>query len=183
MYNNSSIKISVDNAYSKYRIEVLDKILIFNSKKIVSKKFPLVDNKCGTFFHIITRNAEDKRGNLTQLPCHKTLCNHKCTYYFTYNPLINDPKEKRSICPHRLDNSVILKNFFTQSHLKVWSKNIGTVKGRRNRVLFLDDIKNYLIILDERSTYYMLWTGYPIETNDRMNKFLREYANSKNKLK
>ncbi len=183
IYTDQNIESQVNKKYNFYQIEILNRNLMFNGKKVVPKKFPLIDNKCGTYFHIITTKAEDNRKNLLSLPCPNIPCTQQCTFYFKYNPLINDATEKRAVCPQRLDNIEFIKDFLTQSNMKIWKKNIGTKNGRKDRILFLDDINNYIVILDERNTYYMLWTAYPIETTKRKNNLLREYSTSNSIIK
>ena len=104
-YTNSLEKKVNDCYFEFYEVKILNTELFFEGKKIVTKKHPKIDEKCGTYFHIITKTAEDKRGNLIKLPCKKCGIEEKCEEYNGYNPLLTDSREKRLVCPERLENA------------------------------------------------------------------------------
>lgn len=168
-YDNNTIKPAVAKKYRLYQKHIIKKENIIDGKKINRKKYPMVDKKCGTFFHMITKEK-------APIPCVgvKSCSNPQCTYYFTYNPLINSPTEPRQICINRLDRISCINGFFNRN-LKIWEKQVVTKKGIRNRILCFDDINNYLIILDEKNGNVKLWSGFPIDYPIRKQKLLKEY--------
>lgn len=177
-YDDSTIKPAVEKKYRLYQKHIIKKSNYIDGIKINRKKYPIIDNKCGTFFHMITKEK-------TPVPCIgvKACSNPSCTYHFKYNPLINAKTEKRQICINRLDAIDFINGFFNRN-LKIWEKQVVTKKGIRNRILCFDDINNYLIILDEKNGNIKLWSGYPIDYLNRKQKLLKEYqiySNTTNK--
>jgi len=58
-----------------------------------------------------------------------------------------------------------------EPEIKIW-KN----KRKRNiRVCLWLENYEYVVILDERKNYHILWTTYPVEENHRKRKFQKEY--------
>lgn len=168
-YNDSTIINEVNSKYKHYCNEFSLKNCFYDGLPIVPKRFPLFDSKCGTFFHMITKEKEN-------VPCKKNACpNNPCNKHFSYNPLLNLKSEPRQICPYRLDN-FNLNNFFNRP-LLVWEKEISTKAGKKNRVLCYDDKSRYLVILDKpkNKNYVMLWTGYPIIYSWKHRDLINEY--------
>lgn len=170
-YKNDTILPAVEEKYDHFCQEIIIKKNYIDGIKIGRKKYPLIDDKCGTFFHMITKEKEN-------VPCKKYACNdnqYQYAYHFSYNPLLNDPKEPRQICPLRLE-ALNLTDFFNRP-LKIWEKKVHTESGQRTRILCLDDKNRYMVVLDKNinKNYIILWTGFPIIYDWQMNKFLEEY--------
>lgn len=168
-YSNKTIKNAVDLKYRHYTKCFLNKNCYLDGIQIFPKKYPMFDNKCGTFFHMITKEKEE-------VPCRSNSCRkNECTYHFDYNPLIKLKEEPRHICPFRLMH-LNLDDFFNKP-LLIWEKCVTTKKGKRIRILCYDKDSKYLLILDKNKNNgnVMLWTGYPIVYNWKHKKLITEY--------
>jgi len=61
---------------------------------------------------------------------------------------------------------------------KIWMKK----QNGRNRVLIMCDSINYLVVLEDRKSYYLFVTAYPVNRSHTKNKLLNEYTKCKNRL-
>lgn len=176
-YTNDNIKEIVEEKHLYFCNQIKPKERFVNKTKIKWKTYPLVDNKDGTYFHIITKDASGSEGSC----CPNILI--KCDKDFSYNPLMDDKyKEKRFICPHKIQSMIQLENFFKRDDLKIWSRIESTPRGRRERIKALDVKNKYLVILDKRKNGDILfWTAYPVDYTFKLNKFLKEFNKYKNK--
>lgn len=52
-------------------------------------------------------------------------------------------------------------------------------RGKDDRVLLFNQNENYVVVLTERSNFYLFITAYLIETEHRKNKLLKEYEDYK----
>ena len=52
-------------------------------------------------------------------------------------------------------------------------------RGKDDRVLLFNQDENYVVVLTERSNFYLFITAYLIETEHRRNKLLKEYEDYK----
>ena len=168
-------KVEVEKKYSLYKIEFIDGSVSVNGKRVGLKTYPMIDGKCGTFFHIISKGVENSHRELIILPCKECKFENPCLDFHEYNPLLHDLREKRAICPERLEKIDYLVDFFTTPHLKIWEKEHPSKKGVKKRVLFYNEEKNYLVVLEDREIYYILWTAYPVGYESRKEKLLKEY--------
>jgi hypothetical protein len=70
-------------------------------------------------------------------------------------------------------------NFKIENHphveLLVWEKEIG----RDTRIHILNKVESYLLVLNKRKDYLLLWTAFYIEHKHTLNKKLEEYATYK----
>lgn len=56
-------------------------------------------------------------------------------------------------------------------YLKVWENER---KGKKRMLIYHED-EDYLVVLDVRDSYSLLWTAYPIERNHTREKLMKEY--------
>jgi hypothetical protein len=61
------------------------------------------------------------------------------------------------------------------NELLVWEKEIG----RDTRIHILNEAESYLLVLNKRKDYILLWTAFYIEHNHTLKKKLAEYATYK----
>ena len=163
---DNKLKEKIEKKYQIYQKNILEKENYYNDLKIVPKSFPEIDGKCGTFFHMITKKEE-------ALPCKAGHCKYKCNKVYEYNPLIKNEEEHRMICQKRLDKIDYL-NCFDITKYKAYEKIVSTGKGRRHRIVLIDEEHNYIYILENHKTHILLWTGYDIP-NWKMKKELKNY--------
>ncbi len=172
-YTDKNIKSIIDEKYIFYLQHIkLDNIYI-NHENIKWKKYPLVDNYDGTFFHLISKDYIN-----SDMACCPNLI-IQCPKLFKYNPLMLDQIEenkKRMICPHKIQCLYILKNYFSNNKLLIWSRMESTPNGKRTRIKLLNQEKKYIVILEKRKNGAILfWTGYPIVYDYKLKKFEKEY--------
>lgn len=55
--------------------------------------------------------------------------------------------------------------------LRVWRVKRGT----KNRILILNEIEQYLIVLEDRGEYILPWTAYYIEYPNKIRRLIKEY--------
>lgn len=56
-------------------------------------------------------------------------------------------------------------------YLKVWSNT----RNGKERVLIYHEQENYLVILEKRKSYTLLWTAYPVNRGHTYRKLIKEY--------
>lgn len=153
---NRDIKLQekIEKKYQIYQENILEKDNYYNELKILPKSYPIIDGKCGTFFHMITKKQEP-------IPCEKGLCRYNCQKIYEYNPLIDSEEEHRMICQKRLDEIDYLKNFDI-SKFKSYEKMQSTSKGKKHRIVLIDEENSYIYVLEHHKSYILLWTGYDI---------------------
>lgn len=64
---------------------------------------------------------------------------------------------------------------YPHPELLVWEKTIG----RDTRIHILNEAESYLLVLNKRPDYLMLWTAFYIEHNHTLRKKLKEYETYK----
>lgn len=176
-YTNENIEEIVNSKY-KFFIENIRNLQIFiNDKRVGWKKYPLIDCKDGSYFHLITKNYHDKDGYC----CPNIII--KCEKNFDYNPMMSSEYkegEKRNICGHRIQCLYLIPEILKSKNTLIWSRVETTPKGKRTRIKFLDVKNKYIIIFDERNDGTILfWTSYPINDN-KIERFISEYNTNKN---
>lgn len=57
--------------------------------------------------------------------------------------------------------------------IKIWKNQR---QGKTRVILALEDF-SYIVVLDERVEYYLLWTAYPVERDHQRRKLEREWRN------
>ncbi len=131
-----------------YQIFVRDFIThksIFQGKLIALKKYPLVDDREYTFYHLTHdgKNEDERTPNINRyerIPWPR--------------PLIENSNHK---------------------YLKVWRNN----RKNKNRILIFHEDESYLVVLEDRSQYILLWTAYLVDNNHQKRKLLNEYNDYK----
>ncbi len=135
--------------YNAFVKTFAEKQLYYNGKRIGHKYRPEQDGKSFTFDHITSSSDLYEKNSEGRLP---NLRRYECIEWPGY------------IMEHCLNSDC--------SHIKIWKNHH---KGK-NRVLILCDDIDYLVVLDERATYYIFWTAYPIEYENRKRRLLKEYS-------
>lgn len=169
---NRDLKLQekIEKKYQIYQENILNKENYYNDLKVIPKLEPQIDGKCGTFFHMITKKKEP-------VPCDKGACYYNCNKTYEYNPLMENEEEKRMICQKRLDKINYLKDFDISKY-KIYEKLESTTKGKKHRIILIDEEHSYIYVLEHHKTYILLWTGYDIP-KWRLNKELKKYEEYK----
>ena len=165
---NRDIKLNekIERKYQIYQNNIINKENYYKDLKVIPKSYPEIDGKCGTFFHMITKTME-------KIPCKSGCCKYNCQELYEYNPLIENEDEKRMICQKRLDKISYLENFDI-SQYKSYEKMQTTPKGKKHRIILIDEVHSYIYVLEHHKTYVLLWTAYDIP-KWKLKKELRNY--------
>jgi len=96
----------------------------------------------------------------------------------TFWHIISSGKDEQSKEPET-DRCVKIKwiRFMIENSnsLYVWENERNTKKGMKQRICISDLNFDYVVILEERSPYVLLWTAYPLIYKHSKQKARREY--------
>lgn len=175
-YTNENIEQIVNEKYKYYQKEIRPLDVYIDGERIRWKRYPLIDGKDGTYFHLITKDYHNKDGYC----CPNLII--KCDRDFDYNPMMSDnykEYEKRTICGHRIQCLYLIPEILRGNNILIWFREESTPKGLRKRIKLLDTANKYVIILDKRNDGSVLyWTSYPVD-NRRIERFKKEYEQNK----
>jgi len=137
----------LEAVYKIFKSDFVNSKPVFQGKRLGLKKFPLIDNKEYTFYHM-THEGDIEHERIPDLR-----------------------RMERIAWPRPIiDKSV-------HSYLKVWRNVRRGKGGTKNRILILHEAEKYLVILDERKDYILPWTAYLIKGSGQLQKHLNEYKN------
>jgi len=140
------------NAYLEAVYEIFKKDFVyskpvFRRKKLGLKKYPLVEGKEYTFYHM-THEGDVENSRTPDL--------RRMERIAWPRPMVNDSEHP---------------------YLKVWRNTRRGKGGTRNRILILHEKERYLVVLDDRKEYILLWTAYLLRRQGELEKQLKEYEN------
>lgn len=139
----------IDALYALFVCDFIKSQNFFNGKKVMCKKHPEVQGKSATFWHIISEG------------------------------LYESTEQERIPHEERCKRLPWIRPIISTSHtLKIWKNSRSTKKGLRERICIALENFEYLVILEERESYVLLWTAYPIEKEYRRKKLKKEYERS-----
>ena len=165
---NRDIKLQekIEKKYQVYQKNILEKENYYKELKVTPKSYPEIEGKCGTFFHMITKKKEP-------VPCKLGHCKYSCKEVYKYNPLIDNEEENRMICQKRLDKIDYLEDFDISKY-KAYEKMQTTPKGKKHRIVLIDEKHDYIYVLEHHGTHILLWTAYDIP-KWKLKKELKKY--------
>jgi hypothetical protein len=135
----------LEAVYQIFKNDFVDDKPTFRGKKLGLKKFPLVEGKEYTFYHMTHEgNIENER-----------------TPDLRRMERIGWPRPMIDGSEHQ--------------YLKVWRNTRRGKGGTKNRILILHEHERYLVVLDDRTDYILPWTAYLIQGNTELKKKLKEY--------
>jgi hypothetical protein len=135
-----------DAVYQVFKQHFLKSNPYFESIKVTAPRYPEVDGRSRTFYHI-THVGDDEQ---------------------------NREPDLRRMERIRFPKFVIEKH--PHKELLVWPKKMG----RDTRIHILNESERYLVVLNRRKDYLMLWTAFYIEQNHTLRKKIKEYESYKN---
>lgn len=112
------------------------------------KRHPETENKCGTFWHIVTEGESESE---------RTVALDRC---------------ERIGWPRQILDGFAAIYPAQGSADVVWWKN---ERAREPRYLIALADFSYVVVVADRGTYVILWTAYPVEQPHRRRKLEREY--------
>ncbi|HKL08973.1 MAG TPA: hypothetical protein VJ896_09370 [Bacteroidales bacterium] len=131
--------------YKIFKNDFIKNKPVFQGKRLGLKKFPLIEGKEYTFYHMT------HEGNIE-------------------NERLPDLRRMERIAWPRP-----MIDYSTHSYLKVWRNIRRGKGGTRNRILILHEKEKYLVVLEERTNYILPWTAYLIKRSHQLGKHLKEY--------
>lgn len=140
----------VDVLYSFYRQDFVRDKPHYYGEKLAVKKYPLIDNKEATFWHIIQEGEKEEERIPDLRRCER----------------IRWPK-------------VIIENC-EKYGIKIWENDRQTKKGKQISICIWHEIGEYIVILRKRVNYLLFWTSYPVVELHRKRKLEKEYRRYKN---
>lgn len=119
-----------------------------DGKRFAIKRQPEVDGQCHTFWHIVTEGSDEASRVIVPERCERV----------GWPRLILD--EYAATYPARSSARI------------VWWKTARS--GQTRVVIALADF-SYVVVIDERADYVLLWTAYPVEYQSRRKKLRAEF--------
>lgn len=139
----------LEAVYEIFKEDFVDSKPIFRGKRLGLKRYPLVEDKEYTFYHM-THEGDIENDRIPDL--------RRMERIAWPRPIIDDSEH---------------------AYLKVWQNTRRGKGGTKSRILILHEAERYLVILDDRGDYILPWTAYLIKGERSMQKKLREYENYK----
>lgn len=95
---------------------------------------------------------------------------------YTFYHFTHDGEDEENRIPNlrrmeKISRARVMIDNSTDPSLKVWRNK----RKGKDRILIFDEAEDYLVILDDRGSYILPWTGYVVEKADQKAKLLREY--------
>lgn len=116
-------------------------------------------------------------GTKLKLKKHPYVDGKEYTYYhFTHSGNI---ETKRIPDLRRMERIPFPRPIIDKSNhkdLRVWRVK----RGSNDRILILNELEKYLVVLDDRGDYILPWTAYYIEYPNRIRRLIKEYEVYKN---
>ena len=127
--------------------------LFFLDRRVSYKKHPQINDRHHLFYHLTTSNYEfTAAGEDNRLP--------------------NIERCERIKWPKAIIENYLCIETCECQKLKVW--RMKEKNEYRIKILFEDF--NYLVVLAERSDYYLIWTGFHIDKKHRVDKYKKQYS-------
>jgi hypothetical protein len=139
----------LDAVYQIFKEDFVDSKPVFQTKRLGLKRFPLVEGKEYTFYHM-THEGDIEHERIPDL--------RRMERISWPRPLIDESEHP---------------------YLKVWRNTRRGKGGTKDRILILHEKENYLVILDDRGNYILPWTAYLIRGRTQMQRHLNEYEKYK----
>jgi hypothetical protein len=135
-----------DALYAHFRRDFIDSAPTFPMRRWSTKRRPESKGKARTFWHIVSSSADgETAAEDDRLPDLR-----RCERIRWPRPMIDDYMGKR---------------------LRWWRNQ----RGRSERVLIATSDFSYVVILEDRREYIMLWTAYHVEREHRRRKLERDW--------
>jgi hypothetical protein len=140
-----NISAYLEAVYHIFKNDFVDSKPVFKGVRLGLKRFPLVEGKEYTFYHM-THEGDIENERTPDL--------RRMERIAWPRPLIDESEH---------------------SYLKVWRNTRRGKGGTKTRILILHEEERYLVILDDRGDYILPWTAYLIKGNSQLEKHLSEY--------
>lgn len=141
-----------DALYEIFLRDLIQTRLCFHDKKVKIRKHPIIDGREEAFYHIICQD-----------------------YYSDHDRLPDLRRCERVRWPRAIIEHVDASSEMLEDDILVWKK---TIKNK-DRIHILLEKERYLLVLEERESYYLLITAFYIQEDHTLRKKLKEYHDCK----
>ncbi|QJB42956.1 hypothetical protein [Dolichospermum flos-aquae] len=131
----------LEAVYTIFKGDFIDSKPSFKGIRFGLKRYPLLQDKEATFWHITSEGSQETE----RIPDFR-----RCERIRWLRPIIENSEDPA---------------------IKVWENDR---KGNKRICLWLDS-EDYLVILDKRDRYVLLWTAYLVTQPHRQRKLQKEY--------
>jgi len=136
----------IEAVYTCFKADFVDSKACFRNKTITLKRYPLLDGKEATFWHITSEGREEDKRVPDLRRCERI-------------------RWPRPIIEH-----------YSHKSIRCWPDIRTSARRRNERriVLWLYD-DDYVVVLADRGRYVLLWTAYYVSWGHTRRKLLRDY--------
>ena len=136
----------IEAVYAYFKVDFIDSKPRFQDKAIKLKRYPLLEGREATFWHIVTEGKEEDKRVPDLRRCERI-------------------RWSRPTIEHSNDESI-----------RCWSNIRGNARRRNERrvVLWFYD-EDFVVVLADRGRYVLLWTAYYVSWNSTRRKLLKDY--------
>ena len=143
---NGDWKQYIEAVYDYFKIDFIDSKPRFQNKAIRLKRYPLLDGKEATFWHITSEGKEEDKRVPDLRRCERI-------------------RWPRPIIQRYSDDSI-----------RCWSNIRGNARRRNEgRIVLWFYDEDYVVVLAVRGQYVLLWTAYYVSWDHTRKKLLRDY--------
>ncbi len=127
-------------------------------------------------YEIFRRDFVDSKpvfeGTRLRLKMHPYIDGKEYTFYhFTHDGNIESERLPNLRRMERMPFPKPMINDSQHPYLKVWRNR----RGNKDRILIYHEAESYLVVLEDRGSYILPWTGYLVEHDVMQRKLLAEY--------
>ena len=136
----------IEAVYAYFKVDFIDSKPRFQNKAIRLKRYPILEDKEATFWHITSEGRTESQRIPDLRRCERI-------------------RWPRPIIEHSNDESI-----------RCWSNVRGNARRRNERriVLWFYD-EDFVVVLADRGRYVLLWTTYYISWSHTRKKLLKDY--------
>ena len=148
---NGDWKQYIEAVYDYFKIDFTDSKPRFQNKAIRLKRYPLLDGKEATFWHITSEGKEEDKRVPDLRRCERI-------------------RWPRPIIEHYSDDSI-----------RCWSNIRGNARRRNEgRIVLWFYDEDYVVVLADRGQYVLLWTAYYVSWDHTRKKLLKTMKSTRN---
>lgn len=96
---------------------------------------------------------------------------HRTFYHITHEGEVENNRQPDIRRMERIRFPKFIINNNTHNEILIWKNK----RGKDERIVIFNEAENYIVILTDRTEYYMFITAYYIETEHRKRSLLKEY--------
>lgn len=116
-------------------------------------------------------------GKRMGLKAHPLRYGREATYYHLTNQGEDETTRRRDLRRmERIRWPRAMIEVIGTDRLLMWTKQVTTRGGLKQRIVLALPDFSYIVVLEDRGGYALLWTAYPVERSHRREKLWKEYT-------